>query len=442
LSDLFPRRHPPLRRLTLSLAVVLVLAPVSSALAAKRPVPSVPAGFTIRKLADAPKGATNCDDLARLDGHLFMACQNKTQSTGGGGDSTIVEFADDGTVLSTWSLTDKADGLAGDPLRHRLVVTLNEDANSHLATITPSAPAGQQIINYRYSVNPASPSLTGHLHTGGGTDSVSLDSSGRVYIAASYGIAKTGTAVFRATLTAPKTAALTGIVTLKPTFLDNATATNALAAGGSTPMELIDVDSSAIVPYTSPRFGGQFAIDDQTAMELVFASNIDAGTGLTALKTSYGLDDIRWATTDGGTLYVVDKGPTSTGASALYKVTGPFVSGTAFGSNDSIPNQVVTINLADGKLTPFVQNLQTAKGLVYLDAAGAEPALTLGSSGAGVGAGGSARLAAGSTAAASSTVKASSDSGDTVTTVLAIVALIAALGLGVLMMARSRALTS
>ncbi len=51
----------------------------------------------------------------------------------------------------------------------------------------------------------------------------------------------------------------------------------------------------------------------------VFAANIDAGTGLTVLKTPYGLDDIRWATTDGGMLYVVDDGPSSTGASALYQ---------------------------------------------------------------------------------------------------------------------------
>ena len=108
-----------------------------------------------------------------------MTCQNMTQSTGGGGNSTIVEYADDGTVITTWSLKDKADGIAGDPLHRRLIVTLNEDANSHLATITPSAPAGQQVVDYSYSVNPASPSLTGPLHTGGGTDSVSLDATGQ-----------------------------------------------------------------------------------------------------------------------------------------------------------------------------------------------------------------------------------------------------------------------
>lgn len=412
------------------LTALCLLGPASVALAKKpasSPAPSVPPGFTIRKLADAPRGATNCDDLARLDGHLFMACQNMAQSTGGG-ESTIVEYADDGAVVNTWSLPDKADGITGDPLHNRLIVTLNEDASSHLATITPSAPAGQQITNYRYSVNSASHTLTGPLHTGGGTDAISVDNLGHIYASASYGIAKTGTAVFTVALTPPQATGATGTATLGSTFLDNATATNGGPGGGTQPLKLIDVDSNAIVPDASPRFGGQFAIDDQTALELVFASDVAAGRGLTFLKLPYGLDDIRWATTDGGTLYVVDHGPSSTGASALYKVTGPFVAGTAFGSNDSIPAQVVTINLTTGKLTPFVQSLQTAKGLVYLDASGSEPVLALGGGGASSGAAASAR--AGARASSDAAVTRSGGGSDALATVLAIVALVLALGFG------------
>lgn len=435
----------PFPTLGLGAAVVVAsLIPAAAALGAqavKSPAPTVPRGFTITKLAAMPKSATNCDDLARLDGHLFVACQNMTQSTGGGGNSTIVEYADDGALLSTWSMPDKTDGLAGDPLHHRLIVTLDEDAHSHLATITPAAAAAQQIVNYRYSVDPASPTGTGPLHTGGGTDSVSVDSAGHIYIAASYGIAKTGTAVFRANLETPTAAATgsTGTVSLKPTFLDDAAAHSGSPTGPPVKLKLIDVDSSAIVPYTSPRFGGQFAIDDQTAMQLVFSSNIDAGTGLTSVKTPYGLDDVRWATTDGGSLYVVDKGPASSGASALYKVTGPFVAGAAFGANDSIPNQVVTINLANGKLTPFVQNLQTAKGLVYLDAAGAEPSLALGSSSTATPV---ATAPGKSSVAAPATTKTSGGSDTTLPTILAIVALVIALGAGALVLNRRRPLAS
>ncbi len=396
-----------------------------TAFAASAPQPTVAPGFTIQKLAPAPKGATNCDDLAYLDGHLFMTCQNLTQSVGGGGNSTIVEYATDGSVVNTWSILDKADGIAGDPLHHRVIVTLNEDAHSHLTTITPSAPAGQQVTNYKYSVDPASPSLTGPLHTGGGTDSVSVDSRGDIYTSASYGVAKTGTAVFKVTLSPPATPTGTGTATLSPTFLDNATAANGNTGSGTVPLKLIDVDSNAIAPYSSPRFAGQFVIDDQTALDLVFSSNIDAGKGLTVLHTPYGLDDIRWATTPGGTLYVVDKGapnntPAKSGLSTLYKVTGPFVPGVAYASSDSLPDQVMTVNLTSGKLTPFIRHLQTAKGLVYLDASGSEPVLPL------------SQYASSSPTAATpaESVTSPSSDGDGLPIALAIVALVLAVGLG------------
>ncbi|MDQ6805757.1 MAG: hypothetical protein M3065_12495, partial [Actinomycetota bacterium] len=114
-----------------------------------------------------------------------------------------------GSLINTWSIVDKADGIAGEPLHHRLIVTLNEDAHSHLVTITPSAPTGRQVTNYKYSVDPSSPSLTGPLHTGC-TDSVSVDSRGDIYLSASYGTAKTGTAVFKLTLSSPATPTGTG----------------------------------------------------------------------------------------------------------------------------------------------------------------------------------------------------------------------------------------
>jgi cobalamin biosynthesis Mg chelatase CobN len=122
-------------------------------------------------------------------------------------------------------------------------------------------------------------------------------------------------------------------------------------------------------------------IDDQTALELVFANNIFKGTGLTVLKTQFGLDDLLWTTSGGGTLYVVDKGATSVlpavSASALYKVTGPFVKNTVLASNDGVGDQVVTVNLTNGNLTPFVQHLNTTKGLVYVDASGSTAQLPL-----------------------------------------------------------------
>lgn len=423
------RRLRPKVLLPLSASVLFVATGTASAAAHK--APTVAPGFTIAKIASAPRGATNCDDLAYLEGHLFMVCQNLTTSFGGGGNSTIVEYADDGSVLTTWSLPGKTDGIAGDPLNRRLILTLNEDGKTRLATLTPSAPAGHELVNYTYSVDPGSHGLTGPLHTGGGTDSVSVDSRGHIYTSASYGVAKTGTAVFKVRLVPPQTSGATGTATLSPTFLADARATSANAGAGNVQLKLVDVDSNAIVPSSSPRFAGQFVIDDQTALDLVFASSIDSGTGLTVLHTSYGLDDLRWATTYGGTLFVVDKGSSPNGISSLYKVTGPFVPGVLYASNDSLGTEVDTVNLTTGKTTPFVRNLLTAKGLVYLDAAGSEPVLSLGGSGA-------AANSSGSSAPVAASIKRGGD-GDGLPITLAVIALVAALGLGALGLTRRSA---
>ncbi|HEV2981100.1 MAG TPA: hypothetical protein VGX51_06685 [Solirubrobacteraceae bacterium] len=358
-----------------------------AAFAASAPAPSVPAGFTITKVAAAvPSSASNCDDLAFLEGHLFLGCQNKTLSVGGGGNSTLIEYTTAGAIVNTWSIQDKIDGMAADPLNHRVIVSLNEDANTHLATVTPSAPSGQQVTHYSYSPDPRGASTPSALHTDGGTDQVSVDSAGHILITGSHAGTKTGTAVFKVVLTPPSSAGATGTATLSPTFLDNATAADGNTGSGTAALALGDVDSGAIVPQSSPRFGGSYVITDQTALELVFANNIFNGTGLTVLKTQFGLDDLLWATSNGGTLYVVDKGATASlpavSSSALYKVTGPFVKNTVLASNDGVGDQVVTVNLTNGNLTPFVQHLNTTKGLVYVDASGSPTQLTLNGSSA------------------------------------------------------------
>ncbi|HWX96415.1 MAG TPA: hypothetical protein VNZ01_06135 [Solirubrobacteraceae bacterium] len=366
----------------LAAGLIVVLSCVVSAVAAAAPAPSVPTGFSITKIAaPAPSSASNCDDLTFLEGHLFMGCQNKTLSVGGGGNSTLIEYTTAGAVVNTWSITDKIDGMAADPLNHRVILTLNEDTRTHLATVTPSAASGQQVTAYSYSPDPRGASTPPALKTGGGTDHVSVDSAGHIFITASHAGTKTGTAVFKVVLTPPSSSSATGTATLSPTFLDNATAADGNTGGGTVPLALGDVDSAAIVPQDSPRFGGSFVITDQTALELVFANNIFNGSGLTVLKTQFGLDDLLWVTSSGGTLYVVDKGATSSlpavSASALYRVTGPFVKNTVLASNDGVGDQVVTVNLANGNLTPFVQHLNTTKGLVYVDASGSVTQLAL-----------------------------------------------------------------
>jgi len=52
-------------------------------------------------------------------------------------------------------------------------------------------------------------------------------------------------------------------------------------------------------------------------------------------------------------------------------------SGAAYAANDGVSDQVVRVNLTNGKVTPVVKGLGTTKGLVYADPSGALPSLAL-----------------------------------------------------------------
>jgi hypothetical protein len=378
------RRHRLREPLALAVIGAMVAGAPAAANAATSQKPTAAPGFKLTKLAAFAKGATNCDDLALLDGNLFVGCQNNVLSNGLGGPptpkkdtSTLLEYTTSGKLVKTWTLKNKIDGLGAEPLTHKVIVTLDEDANSRLVTISPSAPAAQQVTNYTYSPDPRGASTPPALRTGGGTDTVTVDSAGHILIAASHAGTITGTATFKAVLTPPSSPGATGTAALSPTFLDNATATNALT-GASVPMALGDVDSATIVPPSSAKYAGQYVVTDQTKLALIFAKDLNNGTGLTYLPTQFGLDDLRWATANGGALYVVDKGPqTPLGIGSLYKITGKFVKGDMYAANDGVSDQVVKVNLTTGKATPIVKGLGISKGLVYVNPSGAVPPLTL-----------------------------------------------------------------
>jgi hypothetical protein len=421
-----------------SVLTAFVVFGVSPALAASVH-PTVPSGYTITKVADIPAPAGNCDDIGFLAGNIFVACQDKTLSSGAGGNSTLFEFSASGTIMNTWSIKHKIDGMSGDPLKHRLVLTLDEDANSLMATVTPSAAAGQQVTYYTYVPDIRAASTPPALHTGGGTDHVTIDNLGNIFITGSHASTPTGTAVFKVALTPPSSPSGTGTATLSPTFLDNAVATNAIGSGLSK-LSLGDVDSAGIVPKSVPRFGGNFVITDQTALQLVFSSDIFKGTGLTVMKLPYGLDDILWTTSPAGTLYVVNLGTPAVlpkeAHSNLWKVTGPFTTNTALASNDGVGDEVVTVDVTNGKLAPFIRHLETTKGLLYLNPDGTQTQLPLnGATAVPVSA------SASNTSSGTSTSTKSSGSSNTALIVIIIVVVLLIIGGGGYAMVRRRCAT-
>ncbi len=152
------------------------------------------------------------------------------------------------------------------------------------------------------------------------------------------------------------------------------------------------------MPWSSPFFGGQFAQVSQGDHQIIFASDIGSpsaaynASDLTALnlqeKTasgtqSAGVDDVRWADGDGGTLYVVDDSGGPGGNGAIYAIAGPFFPGEAFASvsETGAPNSssvaadgetLDTLNLATGILTPFASGFSKASGIAWVPAGGGD----------------------------------------------------------------------
>jgi hypothetical protein len=314
---------------------------------------------------------TQPDDIVTLGGNLYVGFQNGVGSLGeesgsGNLDSTLVEFTPAGHVVKQWDVTGKIDGMGSDPATGQVIVTVNEDSKSSLYTVSAGT-----VTHYTYT-----PSPLPHM---GGTDAVQAY-SGKILISASApgtgGKAPASApAVYLVTLNAAAKTA-----TAAPFFADNATATgvNAPNAGAKVTLALTDPDSNAIVPSDSPKFAGDFVLNSQGDQELIFSGA--SGQNLQVLKLPTPVDDITWATSASGTLYVTDSS-----ADAVVAFKGPFKPGTLYTSvtpcnaNSApavcpastapqfAPNSLGTINLTTGALSKVVfSGALTPKGMIFV----------------------------------------------------------------------------
>ena len=323
-----------------------------------------------------PFSVSNPDDLTQLGAHLFVSYQNgvgaQGEPTASGVDfSTIAEYSHHGSLIATWDLTGKSDGLTADPETGQVIATVNEDGNSSIYTIAPEAVPASQVVHYQYS--PANP-----LPHGGGTDAIAIY-HGQVLVSASApgtvpATAANPPAVYQVSFQrTPGTQ--TGTATLTPVFGDDSSATVANtttppptplspappswctpadtacavpAEGSSVTLALTDPDSSEVVPHTSPRFGGDYVLDSQGDQQLLFMARDGR---LSDLFLNQSVDDTAYISHAGQTLYATDAS-----ADAVIAVTGPVSVGDAItvatpsGANNAVNanDYFATLNLANG----------------------------------------------------------------------------------------------
>jgi hypothetical protein len=297
-----------------------------------------------------PGPNTGPDDISGFIGNnFFVGYQNGVGATGtpspsGGTTSTIIEYRQDGTVAAQWSVVGKCDGLTTDPSNNRVILTVNEDANSSIYIIHPSAPPAGQVVHLTYNVNPVTLG-------GGGTDDVVVDPSGNVFTAGSNPSAATAPALYKVGINEG-----TGVATLTSAFADN---------DPSLPLTLTDPDSLSLVPADSPQFGGDIMLDSQGDSTLVFVAHAGAiGQTLTTVKVGTQIDGVAWATAATGTMLVVDGG-----TNKITAMPGSFTPGTLFitaPSDSGVAGFVGTVNLTTGTITPVATGFASPTGLLFI----------------------------------------------------------------------------
>ncbi|HEY4025672.1 MAG TPA: hypothetical protein VGO86_04500 [Candidatus Dormibacteraeota bacterium] len=326
--------------------------------------------LTAQPFASGGTSLSAPDDITSMGTSVFVAWQNGVGAQGepaanGNTQSTVVQYSSSGHVLQSWRLTGRVDGMTADPAHGRIIATVNEDANTSLFTIRPEEPVASQVVHYTYSPNPP-------VH-GGGTDAPHIF-RGQLLISASSPSDATQPAVYRATLSGTT-------ATLTPVFFDNAGATvantNSPQHGQRVTLALSDPDSNAVVPGSSPRFGGDFMLDSQGDQQQIYVHNAGReDQSLSVLNLSQSVDDTAWATASRGTLFATD------GKSKVFAVRGHFDVGTAFSAGtpgnannappNPAPNFLATLNLNTGAVTPVPGITFTAKGLVFVSGEGDE----------------------------------------------------------------------
>jgi hypothetical protein len=275
------------------------------------------------------------DDITRLGDNLFVGFQNgvgpQGQPSGSGNpDSTVVELTTRGQWVAQWDITGKADGLTADPELHAVIATVNEDADSSLYTITPGGGGSVQHYNYNEPLLP-------HF---GGTDAISVLGDQILISASAPGTTNSATlpqpypAVYAVSLDQA-----TSVATVTPFFGDQDPAVVANVGpqyGQTVTLGLTDPDSSEIVPFDAPRFGGEFMLDSQGDQQQIFVpEHWGSAPTLSVLNLSQSVDDTAWPDED-GTLFATDSTNNTVDA-----VTGgfpedrPVVAVTPCGSNSA-----------------------------------------------------------------------------------------------------------
>ena len=337
---------------------VAAAAPQDGASATQVATPSLAAapsgaGYTVRVFARGTSTLTNPDPIVSQDGWTYVAYQNKTTATGGGGESTIVKYGARGVIHHTRNLPGRIDGMRFNPYDHHMWVTVNEDGNSSLFTI--------DLISW--TVHHYAFSAATH---GGGYDDL-VFANGKAFIAASNPTLNSSGINNHPALISVVLKG--GVAEVTPVLMGNAAARD-IPTGKTVKLNLTDPDSTTVAP------DGDVVLISQADSEIVKIHNAGiAGQSVSRLIAGTQLDDTQYATEPDGLFYVVDSK-----ADTTYVVRGNFsqhsIYSEAPSDSTTYPGSILSIDPMTGSTHPIIKGFTSPTALLFVtdrDAAALKP---------------------------------------------------------------------
>ncbi len=290
--------------------------------------------------ATGPSGTSGVDSLTTAGGSIWAEYGNGASSNGGPGSSTLVQYAPDGTVQNTDTITGSVDGLKTDPVTGQVWALVNQDGNSSLRLIDPATGAVGAPLDYAVT------------STSSGYDDVAF-TNGQVYL--SYtNPANPGDPVVRQLDNGNMPLGKLVVSDLLPF---GATGTN-IVTGKTETIPLNDPDSLKSLP------GGSLVLTSEADKAFTIIS--DPGTkaqserfvSLTNLPAGSSLDDVTIPTSSSGTFYVSNGGTNQVEA---YHVSGLNTSD----AYASVGTGILQVDLQTGAQTMLVSGLTGSHGLIF-----------------------------------------------------------------------------
>jgi len=293
-------------------------------------------------------GATNPDSITLDGSHVWIAYKNSADTTGLLGGSTVVEYDSTGNALYTYSIHGSVDGLKYDAERNLIWALQNEDGNSTLSLIDPTAHALTQNSPINYAVPSA---------TRGWDDVVFLN--GQVFMTNTNPAAASDPTIqiiSSQNFLQAFTLDATPVLTMGATGLD-------LATGITQVTDQSDPDSLKETPW-----GGLMLTSEDGSLTFVenpgksnqavsFLPLIDPTTGMQVGT----MDDAVFVTTPSGSFFVADQGN-----NRVLKVDVSDMQTPSLFANIVSLNELANVDLKTGVITPFLTNLKAPHGLVFV----------------------------------------------------------------------------